>query len=406
MKRYPVTTLTFAALLICCTLVPAGAGAEKPAIPPRKTEALYELQNRLDDEQKKQQDLKKKSAAAEAELEESRKALVALAKTQQETEANLSRLERNITVLQEEQNALTTRLEADYGSIGNLVLALQRIRRMPTETLVIRPGAPLETAQSAMLLQSILPAINARATQLATDLDRLNTIAETLDHDRIAAQKSAADLKAQYSEMQILIDRREKLFRQTRTAYDAQAETVARIAAEAETLAQLVSRLAAEEEAQRAAETARTPETTARKPRVKPPALPGGAWKIPVSGNIATHFGEKDDIGATAQGMKFTTRPGAVVTAPAGGIVRFAGPFRNYGNMVIIEHDKDFHSLIGGLSRADLAVGRKISAGEPVGTMPGSGAGPSPRLYYELRHKGKPVDPAAKFPDLGEKGPV
>jgi septal ring factor EnvC (AmiA/AmiB activator) len=223
----------------------------------------------------------------------------------------------------------------------------------------------------------------------------MKTVEQSLITDQEKAVATAEHLKKQKNEMQTLVSKREKLYRQTRSDYDIQAEAIARMASEAETLQQLVSRIDA-----LACEQESRPKEKTQKTSVKIPSLPGGAWQQLVSGNVSLHFGEKDDIGATSQGIRISTRPGALVVAPAGGVVRFVGPFRNYGNMVIIEHDKDFHSLISGLSRIDLTVGRKISAGEPVGSLPGSGAEDPSRLYYELRHKGKPVDPAAKFPGL------
>ncbi len=388
----------FFRLCLCTVVLALVHPALADPLPPSKTEALGALQNRLANEKGKQADLKKKMAATEAELETDRKKMIALGKELQTSEQTLTGLEEKIINLKSEQESLRKTLESSYGSMGDLILALQRIRRMPTETLIIRPGAPLETAQSAMLLQSILPALNTRATQLSADLTRLKTVEQSLATDQVRAVETANQLKKQKADMQAMIEKREKLFRQTRSAYDTQAETVAGIAAEAETLQQLVNQIAALAQEQKAREDKPTAKT--RKASVKMPSLPGGAWQPPVSGNITLHFGERDEIGAESQGIRIATRPGALVTAPAGGIVRFVGPFRNYGNMVIIEHDRNFHSLISGLSRIDLGVGRKISAGEPVGTLPGSGADHPSRLYYELRHKGKPVDPAAKFPGL------
>ena len=157
--------------------------AEKPPAPARKTEALGELQSRLESEKDKQADLKKKMVSAEAELEKDRKTMIALGQELQASESAMTLLEEKIAGLKTEQETLTKKLETSYGSMGDLILALQRIRRMPTETLVIRPGAPLETAQSAMLLQSILPALNTRAKQLSDDLTRLDTVEETRKAD-------------------------------------------------------------------------------------------------------------------------------------------------------------------------------------------------------------------------------
>lgn len=368
--------------------------AETAPVPARKTEALSQLKSRIETEKSQQADLKKKMASAEDELGTARKSLVKLSADLQTSQKTMTDLESRIQKLESEEATLNTKIQTDYGSMGDLILAMERIRRMPTETLIIRPGAPLETAQSAILLRSILPGINARTAQMSADLERLRTIHVNLDKDRTAALATADKLKGQEKDLQAMLKQRETLYRQTRSAYEIQAESVARMAAEAQSLEQLVARI------ERAEKEKPQEEKQAKRSKAKMPSLPGGRWAVPVQGNMTTAFGERDAIGAESEGIRISAGANALVTAPVAGIVRFAGPFRNYGNMVIIEHDKGFHSLMSGLSRIDTSVGRKISAGEPVGTLAGSGNGGAPTLYYELRHNGKPVDPSAKFPDL------
>jgi len=84
-----------------------------------------------------------------------------------------------------------------------------------------------------------------------------------------------------------------------------------------------------------------------------------------------------------------------------GGIVRFAGYFKNYGNMLIIEHKNGYHSLIAGLEKIDTVVDQSVSAGEPLGNLYRTDNGKPPTLYFELRHKGKAINPARKFTELG-----
>lgn len=365
--------------------------AQDTPLPKRKTEALSELKSRLETEKSQQNDLKKKMSSAEDELAGTRKTLVALGKDLQASQKTMADLEARIKTLEAEEIALNTKIQSDYGSMGDLILAMERIRRMPTETLIIRPGAPLETAQSAILLRSILPGINARTAQMTTDLTRLQTIHKALDQDKAKAIETATRLEGQEKDLQGLLNKREKLYRQTRSAYEIQAEAVARMAAEAQSLQQLVTRIEKPVEAD---------QKKSQKISLKMPALPGGRWAMPVQGKLISAFGQRDEIGAKSEGIRIAGGKGALVTAPVAGIVRFAGPFRNYGNMVIIEHDRGFHSLMSGLSRIDTSVGRKISAGEPIGTLAGTGGDRPPTLYYELRQNGKPVDPSAKFPDL------
>ena len=360
-------------------------------MPKHKTEALSALKTRIETEKTQQNDLEKKMSSAEGELVSTRKTLVTLSRDLQSSQKTMADLESQIKALEAEEAALDTKIQSGYGSMGNLILAMERIRRMPTETLIIRPGAPLETAQSAILLRSILPGINTRTAQMSADLTRLQTIHKSLDQDKIKAAETATKLQDQEKNLHALLDKREKLYRQTRSAYEIQAEAVARMAAEAQSLQQLVTRIEKPVEQDR---------KKIQKVGLKMPSLPGGHWMIPIQGKLVSAFGQPDEIGARSEGIRLSGSKGALVTAPVTGIVRFAGPFRNYGNMVIIEHDRGFHSLMSGLSRIDTAVGRKISAGEPVGTLAGTGGDRPPTLYYELRQNGKPVDPSAKFPNL------
>jgi septal ring factor EnvC (AmiA/AmiB activator) len=97
------------------------------------------------------------------------------------------------------------------------------------------------------------------------------------------------------------------------------------------------------------------------------------------------------ETSSPARGIVLETRPGAQVIAPYDGQVVFAGPFRGYGLLLIIEHAEGYHTLLAGMARVDSAVGQHLLVGEPVGVM-GQAEG-KPRLYVELRHNGQPVNP-------------
>ncbi|MCD8562545.1 MAG: peptidoglycan DD-metalloendopeptidase family protein [Alphaproteobacteria bacterium] len=131
------------------------------------------------------------------------------------------------------------------------------------------------------------------------------------------------------------------------------------------------------------------------------PLPPSGEAQLPVSGIIKTRFQQTDEIGAESQGITILGRSGGLVVAPMAGQVRFAGAFKKFGNIVIIEHQGGYHSLIAGLEKIDTVVERNVSAGEPIGTLKNTGGDGKPSLYYELRLDGKPVNPARKFAELG-----
>lgn len=342
----------------------------------------------------------KKDAEAKAlreELDKAKKDSTILAAAIRKNEKELITLEDNITQMTGEQQQITVRLEADYGSIGNLILALQRLRRTPPEALIIRPGAPLQTAQTAMLLESILPAVSKRAEELSASLERLATLREQLDRDRETVLATRASLDEKRAALDKMLKDREKLYNTVEKDRAKAAKDVQRFAAEAESLRDLLSKL--EQKKQQDQKPAPGETRTASS---KPVTLPGlGKAQIPAEGIITVGYGETDAIGAKSEGLTIESRPASLVVAPMGGVVAFVGPFRDYGNMVIIEHKKDYHSLIAGLGKINVSEGDSVGAGEPVGSLPSSSSrGGKPALYYELRQKGRPVDPSSTFSGL------
>lgn len=116
-----------------------------------------------------------------------------------------------------------------------------------------------------------------------------------------------------------------------------------------------------------------------------------GGMPFPARGDIVVKFGEDNTLGVPSKGLTIETRPDAQVIAPYEGRVVFAGPFRGYGLLLIIEHSEGYHTLLAGMSRIDSNVGQHILVGEPVGTMGQSES--KPFLYVELRHNGQPINP-------------
>lgn len=380
--------------IILLFIATAPAYAQSPPVPRSKTQALDAVQHTLHQEKRQQAALQQQMEGIKSELDDTRGMLVTLAEEVQQNEKSLGMLEKRIEALTGEEQTLTEKLEQDYSSIADLILAMERMRRVPPESLIVRPGAPLKTAQSAMLLQSILPAVDKRATQLSDDLKRLSDIAEALERDKAAALQKQAELSEKRKSLQSLIDKREKLYSSTQKDYASRKREVERLSREAKTLMDLLARL---EDSKREDSV-----DAQRIAHVYGAGVPdAGAARLPVNGSIIEAFGKPNSIGAMSQGVTIESRPGSLVVAPMGGVIRFAGAFKNYGNMVIIEHKDGYHSLIAGLQTVQTGEESRVKPGEPIGQLPlTSSRGGSPALYYELRYKGQPVNPAERFSDL------
>ena len=391
--------------LFCAGVLASGAvmAQNTPPLPPPKDVSLETMQKRIAEEESQRRDLETRLADIEKELEETRASLVRLASQIQDNQERLRQLEGRIRTLSAEEQELTERLEQDFGHIADLVLALERMRRVPPDALIVRPGAPLQTAQSAMLLRGTLPALHNRAESLNRDLTRLAEIKTTLRQDRAAAIQTGELLEKRRAENEKLVARRQTLYERTRSDIVVSQQTIDRLTRESASLQQLLEKL----EEERAREAQRQAAAARRAPQASPSGtrravMPGtGQARLPVAGYLVASYGDIDAIGAATKGITIEAAPQALVVAPMGGIVRFSGSFQNYRNMVIIEHRDGYHSLIAGLDRVDALTGQTLNAGEPIGKLPvSSSRGTAPALYYELRYRGQPVNPAQRLTDL------
>jgi septal ring factor EnvC (AmiA/AmiB activator) len=411
-----VKTLITSALFLCVIVLPVMAQPTPPTHP------IQNLDARMEAEKKKERTLKKEMKAIDTDLQSKKKDIVNIARKVKKNEQNLIDLERRIDAQKDEQLKIEARLNKDKGAISDLILGLDRMRRIPPEALIARPGAPLETAQSAMLLQSLLPNIYKRADGLKADLTRLNTLITNLETHRIEALKSAQNLKKNQTQLTSLMNARKMAYMRASKGVKKQQAALKKIARESVTLKELMAKLEKKQWAEnkrqaamakKAKQRAKNAQKAAKKNATvqqasvttktfKATPIPrAGTAQLPISGHIKVSYGARDDIGAVSKGLTIAGRKGAIVVAPMGGVIDYAGPFRGYGNIIILKHQKKYHSLIAGLDKIDIVVGRSVSAGEPLGYMnKNTSSDTKPSLYYELRYNGHPVNPSKKISGL------
>lgn len=364
----------------------------------KKSAELDKIEEKMAAEKSNQEKLKAEQSKLEKDMKGIKGSLISTTAKVQKHENNMRDLENRLAEVGQQKDALRTSLLKDKRKLADLILALERIRRLPPETLVARPDAPLETAQAVTVLSSLLPEINRRADKLKQNLDKLQSLEDQLKADQLALLDTTKKLKSEQGRMNDLIKERSKSLEETRKAVSTQEAKIASLAREARNFRDLIEAIQKKQtEEARRKKAAKPSHKKSDGDAIMDASLPAlGTGQPPVSGIIKTRFGQNDSIGARSQGITFQSRPGAVVVAPLGGIVRYAGEFRNYGQIVLLEHKNKFHSLVAGLGKIDTFVGQHIDAGEPLGSLPGD----SDRLYYELRYQGDPVNPSQKFKNL------
>lgn len=366
-----------------------------------------------------QQKLRQELESARGDRGKLYQLLVDTASRSRDVEQQLIEVEARMAELDGAQARIQSSLLQRRAVLAEVLSALVRMGRNPPPALLMRPDDALDAVRSAILLGAILPEMRVEAETLAADLADLARVRTDLGQtrERLTALRGALEedrtrLAALVSERQ----RQQAVASPSAPADKVQADTVARTTPDVH---DLVTRVETEvPPAARAADAARAQPQAApapapagkdvvaalQNPARMAPAMPfadaKGLLPQPVAGVRIKEFGAADGGAAPEKGLTIATRMGAQVTAPCDGWVVYAGPFRSYGQLLIINAGGGYHVLLAGMERITVEIGQFVVAGEPVAVM-GSGARAAagsasgqPQLYVEFRKDGISIDPA------------
>jgi len=346
-----------------------------------------QIQRQIDAGHSRADALAAESARIDARLGALRDKAVAAAHRAQGDERALTEIEETLVALDEEETALSTRLAARRRQMADAVMALQRLGLHPPDSLVAVRASPTDTVRSGLLLRAVVPDLRARAADLGRQLARLSAVRQDISANRRQHETRLAALGSERAELGRMMDEMGALRARTKTEAQAVAQRNAALAAKAKDIGGLMQRL------EKGAPAPAAPALKPARRTARSFAKARGAVRLPAQGRVIGRFGEAQNYGAASRGITMVTRTGAQVVAAYDGRIVFAGPFRGYGPVLIIEHSDGYHSLLAGLGRIDGAVGQRVLAGEPVGDM-GDPDGGEPRLYIELRQNGQPINPS------------
>jgi murein hydrolase activator len=359
------------------------APAGNPATPPdANAKQLQGVEAALAVSKQKAAALAAAAAALAKETAALQTSLVQRAAAVQAAERELSQLEATLAALEEARKAKADDLAGKRQALLLSLAALERLAMTPPGAALVDEN-PLDLARGSLLLRIAVPELQRRASALERDLAQLDGLGREIESRRARSQAIAAALDKDRQNVADLLKRKADLRRQTAAQAASTDARSAKLAGEAQDLRDLLDRLAKEKQESPAAP---------KPDNIRPFPIAAGSLVPPVSGDIVTRFGTPDAAGSSNRGIVLETRPGAAVVAPFDGQILFRGPFRSYGEILIIQHDGGYHSLLAGLARSDATVGQWVLAGEPVGIMGPSKDG-NPRLYMELRRDGHPIDP-------------
>lgn len=384
----------------------------------------------------KRKSLESKKLQAQAiqlnlELSKIDKTVITLAQQIQTNEKKLSDLEDKLVILKENLKTKEAEFVKENQSLIYTLAALQNMSLNPSESVILQPISPVEIIRSAILLRETVPFLDKKSAKLKVDLDNVYQQKKKIEVTLKDAKKQKDVLEKQQAEMRQLMTKKSNLRKEVEAKGAETQKVAASLNSKAKDLRDLLEELERQkeiarkkrEEAERLAALKRQQEAEAarqaamasgQKAQYSAPVSEAhtvdkqthasikkqvngskfvrakGTLHKPVSGTKITDYGQVISKGVTSKGIVYKTRSEAQVTALFDGTVIFSGPFKGYGNIIIVEHGDGYLSLLAGLGHIDCDVGQMILAGEPVGTMPKDN---SAKLYVEIRKDRHPINP-------------
>ncbi|MBT9372681.1 murein hydrolase activator EnvC [Rhizobium sp. CSW-27] len=417
----------------------AAADASQPEGTPAPSPAVDALERKRDETRTELDDLSKtltlsadKARSIEqaiAALDKSsasiRQALIESAARRKQMEATIRDSEDRLAKLRVKEDGIRASLHERRGVLAEVLAALQRMGRNPPPALLVTPEDALGSVRSAILLGAVVPGMRAEAERLMADLNALSDLQKQAVAEK---EKASAAMSASLEEdrrMDLLLAENDKQSRLSAAELEAERRRSQELASRATSLQGLIQSLegeissvrdamaeAREEEERRKQLTAEQREKAEQlaesgvpdKNRIAP-AYPFASLKqklaYPVEGDVLRAYGDPDGTGHPARGLTLAASPGAVVTAPADGLVVFAGAFRSYGQMIILNAGDGYHLVLTGMEKVNVRQGKFVFAGEPIAAMGEKRVASAtalaletdrPTLYIEFRKDGTPVD--------------
>jgi septal ring factor EnvC (AmiA/AmiB activator) len=341
-------------------------------------------------------------------------------------ETKIDDTEARLRSLNGREQEMRASLDSRRADIVEVLAALQRAGRRTPPALLVRPEDALQSLRTAMLLGAVVPELRGRAEKIAGELGELVALRKTIATERDQLASDRDKVRSDQTRLTALIDERQRQQSAREKDLDAESARAIMLSKQVGDLQGLITKMeqdlqSAAKAAEKAAEAARQAEAKEAKAAAANAAKSGpaafkdrsrttpaiafasakGLLPLPVNGNKIRDFGGSDGVGGVQKGISLATKPGSQVTTPCDGWVVYSGPFRSYGQLLILNAGGGYHVLIAGMERISVNIGQFVLTGEPVATMGSTSQVASilatnasqPVLYVEFRKDGTPIDP-------------
>ena len=362
----------------------------------QEKQALADANDQAKEARARSAQLEQQSRDAKLEADKASRHAAALAARIQESEANLRAAQARIAIIAQLQRAQAARLAERQQPIVKLTAALQSMARRPPALAIVQPGSISDAVHMRLVLDAALPVIQQRTAGVRAELERSRKLRQVAEQAARALKDGQMELAARRDELRRMETAKRLASAQFHDNAGIESDRAVALGEKARDIVDLMDQL--EQAGSVRAELEALPGPVLRPARPDQQGLPreqasaneGGApaYRLPVIGKLVAGMGELSAGGVRSRGLTIATSPGAQVVAPAAGRVAFAGPYRGFGQIVIIEHGQGWTTLITSLHRLSVEVGDTLKQGDPVGVAESS----KPTVTVELRRQGRPVD--------------
>jgi murein hydrolase activator len=313
--------------------------------------------------------------------------LVVAANARDRLEREVESTETRLIQLRRNEREANAKLLANRAALEDVVIALIAMERDRPPALAVRPDNAAEAARAAIMMGEVAPILEGRARKAAQDITALRNLRQTILNQNVRYREANNRLLSARQTIGVLIEQRRAL--QMRLLRDAQTERgrIAEIVRRAGDLRELVTRLGGTLPGVGDSQGQQGPAFASGFERAR------GQVGYPAVGRIVINYGSRLREGGNSEGVTIRTRRSAQVVSPYDGEIEFAGPFRSYGRVLIINVGSGYHVVLAGLSTTFAQAGQEVLAGEPIGEM-ASDTRIVPDLYMEVRRESEPQNPA------------
>lgn len=357
--------------------------------------------------------MEQKANKVKQELAGVQKKIMETARKIQASEDEVSKRRDELDKLQENLAVSEEKFKAENGMLIETLAALENLALRPSEAILIQPLSPVEVMRSSILLRGSAHALEKRASAIRESIEDISNQKHKIASRLTELEQQSKTLETQRSDMEKLSKQKSEMYNSLSTKSAEAKKRATELANQASSLRDLLDKLEKQKRQQEEKERIAKAKETEKLREANNHGLSGTGYDLdkytevsakpmlkfsqakgklsrPAKGAIVTYFQQEMSKGVRSNGIDIKTAAKAQVIAPYDGKVIFAGPFKNFDTLVIIDNGEGYTTLLSGLKETYTQVGQMLLVGEPVGIMPSDD---NSKLHMEIRKNNNPLNP-------------